>query len=181
MQIVTDGVHADQRASDADRLSEEIKLRKAQVLLRVIDAHKMSQCIIFCRTKLDCDNLENFLNAVGRSSTTSRPTIVSGDHELSCTVVHGDRTQQERQANLERFKNGDARFLITTDVGARGLDISEIPFVISASAPSSLSHAFPISYMFSRTCVHMGETYRLHTTRHTRGLHSPSRTCRSCR
>lgn len=54
--------------------------------------------------------------------------------EYSCSVVHGDRSQQERQANLQQFKTGEVRFLITTDVGARGIDISEIPYVISMSS-----------------------------------------------
>jgi ATP-dependent RNA helicase DDX1 len=55
--------------------------------------------------------------------------VVEGQY--SCVVLHSDRSQAERTANLERFKNGEARFLICTDVAARGIDIKELPFVIS--------------------------------------------------
>ncbi len=41
------------------------------------------------------------------------------------------RRQQERSANLEAFRDGLVRFLICTDVAARGLDIQELPYVIS--------------------------------------------------
>lgn len=47
------------------------------------------------------------------------------------------RRQQERSANLEAFRDGLVRFLICTDVAARGLDIQELPYVISKSAARS--------------------------------------------
>ena len=39
----------------------------------------------------------------------------------SCVCLHGDRKPHERKANLQSFKDGDVRFLICTDVAARGL------------------------------------------------------------
>ncbi len=54
------------------------------------------------------------------------------EHRFSCLVIHSDRSQQERQRNLEKFRDGEVRFLITTDVAARGIDIKEIPYIISA-------------------------------------------------
>ena len=45
--------------------SEAIKILKAEYLLRAIIEHKMDQAIIFCRTKLDCDNMERYLIAKG--------------------------------------------------------------------------------------------------------------------
>jgi ATP-dependent RNA helicase DDX1 len=130
LRIATDGVHRPPLATPEEQASEAIKVTKAQVLLKVIEAHKMSSAIIFCRTKIDCDNLEAFLNAFGGGG---RRGFV--EHEYSCVVVHGDRMQQERQANLQKFKEGEARFLVTTDVGARGIDISEVPFVINYTLP----------------------------------------------
>ena len=44
-----------------ETLSEAVKLLKVHYLLKAIDAHKMDQAIIFCRTKLDCDNVESYL------------------------------------------------------------------------------------------------------------------------
>ena len=42
--------------------------------------------------------------------------------------LHSDRSLQERTDNLEKFKQGKVRLLICTDVAARGLDISGLPF-----------------------------------------------------
>jgi ATP-dependent RNA helicase DDX1 len=46
---------------------------------------------------------------------------------------------RERSAALEGFKNGEIRFLICTDVAARGIDIKELPYVISTTLPPSHS------------------------------------------
>ena len=48
-----------------EMLSEAVKLLKLQYLVQAIDAHKMDQAIVFCRTKLDCDNAENYLLSLG--------------------------------------------------------------------------------------------------------------------
>jgi len=52
----------------------------------------------------------------------------SRNNPYSCVCLHGDRKPPERKANLERFKNQEAKFLICTDVAARGLDITGLPF-----------------------------------------------------
>ena len=135
VRIDTDKVHLRTDTSE-DRASEFIKMTKPHVLLRVIAAHEMNQAIIFCRTKLDCDNLEAFLE---RSLACDRRAFPAGDagsekppQLVSLSVVlHSDKTQEERARNLERFKKGLARFLITTDVAARGIDVGEVPYVIS--------------------------------------------------
>lgn len=46
-------------------LSEAVKLLKGEYCVRAITEHKMDQAIIFCRTKVDCDNLEKYLNSFG--------------------------------------------------------------------------------------------------------------------
>jgi ATP-dependent RNA helicase DDX1 len=46
-------------------LSEAVKLLKGEYCVRAIIEHKMDQAIIFCRTKVDCDNLETYLNSIG--------------------------------------------------------------------------------------------------------------------
>ena len=48
-----------------EMLSEAVKLLKGEYCVRAITEHKMDQAIIFCRTKVDCDNLEKYLNSVG--------------------------------------------------------------------------------------------------------------------
>lgn len=56
-------------------------------------------------------------------------------NEYSCVCVHGDRKVSERRINLQAFKDGDVRFLICTDVAARGIDIRGIPYVINFTLP----------------------------------------------
>ena len=50
------------------------------------------------------------------------------DNPFSCVCLHGDRKPQERKASYESFKSGLVRFLICTDVAARGIDIGSLPF-----------------------------------------------------
>ena len=49
-------------------------------------------------------------------------------NKYSSVCLHGDRRPQERKANLQAFKEGEVRFLICTDVAARGIDVRGIPF-----------------------------------------------------
>ena len=51
--------------SDTECLSEAVKLLKAEYLVKAIDTHKMDQAIVFCRTKLDCDHMEQYLLSLG--------------------------------------------------------------------------------------------------------------------
>lgn len=67
--IQTDGVH---KSSDlnfnqpsAETLSEAVKLIKGELVVQAINKFNMDQGIIFCRTKVDCDNLERYLNKIG--------------------------------------------------------------------------------------------------------------------
>jgi ATP-dependent RNA helicase DDX1 len=71
-KVTTDGVHASDAVGVAKRgsasiesYSEAIKRLKPHMLLQVVERLQMTQAIIFCRTNLDCDNLEAFLNAAG--------------------------------------------------------------------------------------------------------------------
>lgn len=94
----------------------------------------MSQCLVFCRTNLDCDNLEKFLNNMGGGGFRGK-TEKGMENPYSCVVLAGQRSMEQRRAALKAFKDGDARFLLCTDVAARGLDIKELPFVINMTLP----------------------------------------------
>lgn len=50
------------------------------------------------------------------------------NRKYTCVCLHGDRKPNERKENLEKFKRKDVKFLICTDVAARGLDINGLPF-----------------------------------------------------
>ncbi|KAL0111536.1 hypothetical protein PUN28_013027 [Cardiocondyla obscurior] len=129
--IETDGVHARDdmtRANDiACSLSEAVKVLKGEYCIRAIKEHRMDRALIFCRTKLDCDNLERYLKKFG-------------GQQFSCVCLHGDRKPGERKANLEKFKRQEVKFLICTDVAARGLDITGLPFMINVTLPDEKSN-----------------------------------------
>jgi ATP-dependent RNA helicase DDX1 len=138
-----DGVHARDgvRAPAAGaalspaEASEGIKLLKPRMLVALIDSLAMTQAIVFCRTNVDCDNLEAYLTAVGGGQKW-RPGQEKGkENKYSCCVLAGMRGQDERRRNLEAFRDGDVRFLICTDVGARGIDIKELPYVVNMTLP----------------------------------------------
>lgn len=64
------------------------------------------------------------------------PVVGGGAHNrgnpYSCVCLHGDRKPNERKANLQTFKDGNVRFLICTDVAARGIgNVSSLFYVLS--------------------------------------------------
>ncbi|CAN8025900.1 unnamed protein product [Ixodes persulcatus] len=134
--IVTDAVHERDNvrpgATTPETLSEAVKLLKGEYVVRAIQQQNMDQGIIFCRTKVDCDNLESYLNQIGAANRNKS--------QFSCVCLHGDRKPQERKANLETFKKGGVKFLICTDVAARGIDITGVPFVINVTLPDEKSN-----------------------------------------
>jgi superfamily II DNA/RNA helicase len=77
------------------------------------------QCIIFTNSRMGCARLANALERDG----------------IKAAAIHGDKSQTERMATLERFKNGTIDALVATDVAARGLDIPDMPCVINHELP----------------------------------------------
>ncbi|MEL0286693.1 MAG: C-terminal helicase domain-containing protein, partial [Paracoccaceae bacterium] len=51
--------------------------------------------------------------------------------------IHGDLDQSQRTATLDKFRNGELRFLIASDVAARGLDIPSVSHVFNFDVPSN--------------------------------------------
>lgn len=130
-KITTDGIHARDNikpgSNSAETLSEAVKILKGEYALRAIDEHKMDKALIFCRTKVDCDNMERYM--------ISQSSGQRGSGKYSCVCLHGDRKPPERKANLESFKQGKVKFLICTDVAARGIDVKGVPYVINMTLP----------------------------------------------
>ncbi|XP_063907941.1 ATP-dependent RNA helicase Ddx1 [Zophobas morio] len=129
--VMTDGVHAQDNVrpgnNSPETLSEAVKMLKGEYCVKAIDEHNMDRAIIFCRTKLDCDNLEKYLKQIDKN-------------KYSCVCLHGDRKPNERKNNLEMFKQKRVKFLICTDVAARGLDITGLPFMINVTLPDEKSN-----------------------------------------
>ncbi|RXZ43345.1 DEAD/DEAH box helicase [Crenobacter cavernae] len=95
--------------------------RKRHLLSHLIKTRQMSQVIVFCRTKQGVDTLTRDLKRDG----------------LSVEAIHGDKAQGVRLETLASFKSGDLRVLVATDVAARGLDVSDLPYVVNFELPNA--------------------------------------------
>jgi ATP-dependent RNA helicase RhlE len=93
--------------------------RKRQLLAHLIKSRDLRQVLVFTGTKLGCNRLANELNRAG----------------IHADAIHGDKTQQERIKALDEFKSGEVGILVATDVAARGLDISALPYVVNFDLP----------------------------------------------
>lgn len=93
--------------------------RKYDDLVQYINDENPFMAIIFCRTKMRVKNLAEKLRAEG----------------FEADEIHGDLSQAKREKALKRFKNLKVRFLVATDVAARGLDISGLTHVINYDEP----------------------------------------------
>lgn len=94
---------------------------KGMLLQDVLDEKSVSKTLIFVRTKRSVDKLSRRLNKVG----------------FSTTVMHGNRSQNQRQRSLEEFRQGKVDILIATDVAARGIDVDDISHVINFDLPET--------------------------------------------
>lgn len=107
----------------ADRVTQQIYLvdrhRKRELISHVIGARNWQQVLIFVRTKHGADRLAKQLHKDG----------------LSTAAIHGDKAQGARQRALDDFKQGAVRVLVATDIAARGLDITELPYVVNYDLP----------------------------------------------
>ncbi|XP_068558343.1 DEAD-box helicase 3 X-linked a isoform X6 [Cebidichthys violaceus] len=83
---------------------------------------KESLTLVFVETKKGADALEDFLYHEG----------------YSCTSIHGDRSQRDREEALHQFRSGRCPILVATAVAARGLDISNVKHVINFDLPSDI-------------------------------------------
>ena len=101
----------------------EVKLKdRFEALCRLIDATHVTAGIIFCRTKRSVDEVTEQMQHVG----------------YSVEAMHGDLSQNHRSNTLRKFKNGTIKFLIATDVAARGIDVENVSHVINFELPQDI-------------------------------------------
>jgi superfamily II DNA/RNA helicase len=92
---------------------------KREAVAHIIRSRELKQVIVFSNTKIGASRLARQLEKEG----------------IKASAIHGDKTQGERMAALEAFKQGTVEALVATDVAARGLDIAELPCVINYDLP----------------------------------------------
>lgn len=98
---------------------EVARYDKFEALCRIIDMEKTFYGIIFCRTKIEVDEVSGKLL----------------DRGYSAEGLHGDISQAQREMILRKFKRQNLSMLVATDVAARGIDINNLSHVINYSLP----------------------------------------------
>ncbi len=94
---------------------------KFEALCRVIDMTDDFYGIVFCKTKMDVDDVASQLMA----------------RWLKAEWIHGDIEQKHREKILGRFKDKKSNILVATDVAARGIDVDNLTHVVNYSLPDS--------------------------------------------
>ena len=105
---------------------------KREALRRLIRAEQVQNALIFCNRKIEVDILYKSLKR----------------HEFSVGALHGDLSQAERTATMAKFKAGELRLMVCSDVAARGVDISGLSHVFNFDVPH---HAEDYVHRIGRT------------------------------
>lgn len=92
---------------------------KKENILKILNHYNSQSIIIFCNTKIDCDNLADELES----------------NNIYPLVLHSDLEQKDRDETITLFINKSYKILIATDIAARGLDIDDVTLVINHSLP----------------------------------------------
>ena len=94
---------------------------RGTALARVLDVAGPKSALVFCRTRVEVDEVTAMLNGRGRRAE----------------AIHGGMSQQQRDRVMSGFRSGQTELLVATDVAARGLDIPHVSHVINFDLPSS--------------------------------------------
>lgn len=93
---------------------------KFEALKRIIDSEPDFYGIVFCRTKVDADNINQKLH----------------EHRYKSEALHGDISQNLREKIIRKFKHGYVKILVATDVAARGIDVKGLTHVVNYTLPT---------------------------------------------
>ncbi|HEX8617691.1 MAG TPA: DEAD/DEAH box helicase [Thermoanaerobaculia bacterium] len=95
------------------------KSRKVDMLVHLLRDKSLDSVLVFSRTKHGADKIARKLQQAG----------------ISTVALHSNRSQGQRIAALDAFKNGRARVLVATDIASRGIDVDGISHVINFDFP----------------------------------------------
>ncbi len=95
---------------------------KYLALKRIVDFYPHIYAIIFCRTKIETQEIADKLIKEG----------------YNAEALHGDLSQQQRDLTMQKFRQHTVQLLIATDVAARGLDVEDLTHVINYGLPDDI-------------------------------------------
>lgn len=95
------------------------KANKKHLLAKILRDPDVENALVFSRTKHGADRIVRDLKREG----------------IDAVAIHGDKSQNARQAALTAFKTGECKVLVATDIAARGIDIAGLSHVINYDMP----------------------------------------------
>ena len=112
------------QSTPIERIAQHVvhlpKTDKRARLTELLADEAVESAIVFTRTKRGADRVARHLKGAG----------------IDAAVIHGDRSQGQRNRALDAFKSGDARVLVATDIAARGIDIEGVSHVVNFELPN---------------------------------------------
>ncbi|MGE9910855.1 DEAD/DEAH box helicase [Atopobiaceae bacterium SGI.236] len=118
---VVEIAHKGTVAETIDQFALPVSLEaKNGLLAKVLRREGPEHVIVFCRTKHRADSCCRRLRRA----------------KISCAPIHGNRNQNQRERALAAFRRGECDVLVATDVLARGIDVSDVRYVINFDVPA---------------------------------------------
>jgi ATP-dependent RNA helicase RhlE len=110
-------------SSTAEKIDQSVyfvnKKDKLNLLIHLIQEHKIERTLVFARTKHGADKITKDLKKMN----------------VNAAAIHGNKSQSARQHALAQFKNGRLKVLVATDIAARGIDVDALTHVINYDLP----------------------------------------------
>ena len=97
---------------------------KAEAIAKILNETGFDRCMAFCNTKGSTERITKFLQMRG----------------IDAECIHGDIPQRKREQVMEKFRRGELRVFVSTDVAARGIDVSDVDAVINYDVPGDNEH-----------------------------------------
>ena len=118
-----ESVKVDPVSSTVDAIEQYLyyvdKVNKRHLLAELLKKPEVENALVFSRTRHGADRIVRDLKRDG----------------VEADAIHGDKTQNARQAALNRFKSGESKVLVATDIAARGIDIAGLSHVFNFDLP----------------------------------------------
>jgi ATP-dependent RNA helicase DeaD len=116
-----------QRNAGSDGVSHEFYVVQAKdryaALRRIVDYYPRMYGIVFCRTRLETQQVADRLTVDG----------------YNAQALHGDLSQLQRDSVMNKFRKRHVQILVATDVAARGLDVEDLSHIINYNLPDELN------------------------------------------
>ncbi len=111
------------QSTTVERVSQRVirieQSKKKALLAELLSGDGMHRTLVFTRTKRGADRVAKHLTGA----------------KISAAAIHGNKSQNQREAALHAFKTGNTQVLVATDIAARGIDIDEVTHVVNYELP----------------------------------------------